>query len=1141
MALGIFIALLMKAGGYLVEPIGRRLRYVFHYSRNVENFRKEVEKLGDMRDGTLQSLNAATRNGEEIKINIHKWLAKVDGVLAEAEGLDDEIASDKRCFGGWSADWSSRYKLGKEAAMKTANIMELQGDAQFVNISFHVPPPSIVFNNDLLTFESSESTIDEIMEALHDNKCDIVVVYGMGGLGKTTLVKEVGKRAKKLKLFDQVVMAVVSQTPDLRKIQGQLGDMLGIQFREETESGRADRLFASLKYEKSILVILDDIWKSIKLADIGIPQGEEHKGCKIILTTRGANACNAMGVNMKKIPVGFLSSEESWDLFRKYVGPVIDTSTLNDVATEVARECQGLPLALVTVGRALRDKSLEGWKAALQRLKRSKSVNVDDTEDVFSCLKLSYEYLGDDETKFCFLLCCLFPEDYDIQIEGLARFAMGKRLFSDVDTMEEARRQTHEIIMHLKASCLLLDSDKEGCVKMHDMVRDLAIGIASRGNITFLVRAGLGLKEWPNMETFEDSMCISLMTSDIKKLPVGLKCPKLQMLLLGDNEGIEEFPEAFLRGMPELRVLDLSERVGFRSLLPVSSFSVNMSVLPSILSVLPSILTLPHSRPFLEHLRTLHLDRCKLGNISILGKLKMLEILSFFGSDIEILPREIGELSNLRLLDLTFCQYLRTVPANVISRLSRLEELYMGCTFKRWALKGTGQERSIACLSELVSLPRLTILCVELRHVACFPNDLLLHNLHKFEVTIGFQDSVKCYPNSKSLYLKEIETAIPIEVKTIIQLTEELTLFCAKEINIVPDISSCGLNDLKYLKIVSCDSMFSLINANEESPPVIFAALEELHLLHLDNIRALCRGSLQTPSLRKLRILTVERCNFYVSFLPFELLNNLQSLEEVTIERCENVTICFFLPRLRTEKLLGNEEHLPLSTLKRLRLVALRSLLWLWHTKQPLASLQNLTVVEIIECGGLRYLFPHSIAQSLQQLEFLKIKECSSLERIVAKAEEGNPKDCAQAVGFPNLKIVQVEGCRNLRSLLPVTTVRSLQQLNKITIIKCELLVEIISHVQEGEDEDDDEILLPKVKSFEVRDMSSLKRLCSENFSLNLPGLKDLVVDRCPMMGTFATDGPAYGLRSASKLKKVQVDGQTLSATAIQQLFSRKG
>ena len=72
----------------------------------------------------------------------------------------------------------------------------------------------------------------------------------MGGLGKTTLVKEVGKSAKEFQLFDQVLMAVVSQTPDLRKIQGQLGGMFGQKFREETEDGRADECMQNLSTRK---------------------------------------------------------------------------------------------------------------------------------------------------------------------------------------------------------------------------------------------------------------------------------------------------------------------------------------------------------------------------------------------------------------------------------------------------------------------------------------------------------------------------------------------------------------------------------------------------------------------------------------------------------------------------------------------------------------------------------------------------------------------------------------------------------------------------------------------------------------------------------------------------------------------------
>ena len=54
-----------------------------------------------------------------------------------------------------------------------------------------------------------------------------------GGIGKTTMAKVVAKKAKDDKLFDEVVMAVVSQTLDLKNIQGQIAEMLGLKFAEE--------------------------------------------------------------------------------------------------------------------------------------------------------------------------------------------------------------------------------------------------------------------------------------------------------------------------------------------------------------------------------------------------------------------------------------------------------------------------------------------------------------------------------------------------------------------------------------------------------------------------------------------------------------------------------------------------------------------------------------------------------------------------------------------------------------------------------------------------------------------------------------------------------------------------------------------
>jgi putative protein kinase ArgK-like GTPase of G3E family len=58
------------------------------------------------------------------------------------------------------------------------------------------------------------------MEALKDDKVNMIGLCGMGGVGKTTLVKEVGRRAKELQLFPEVLMATVSQNP---KVTGSNG------------------------------------------------------------------------------------------------------------------------------------------------------------------------------------------------------------------------------------------------------------------------------------------------------------------------------------------------------------------------------------------------------------------------------------------------------------------------------------------------------------------------------------------------------------------------------------------------------------------------------------------------------------------------------------------------------------------------------------------------------------------------------------------------------------------------------------------------------------------------------------------------------------------------------------------------------
>ena len=70
-----------------------------------------------------------------------------------------------------------------------------------------------------------------------------------------------------------------------------------------------------------------------------------------------------------------------------------------------------------------------------------------------------------------------------------------------------------------------------------------------------------------------------------------------------------------------------------------------------------------------------------LGDIAMIGEMKNLEILSLGLSEFKQLPGEIGLLTHLRMLDLSGCKKLQVIPANLLSRLILLEELYVGNSF----------------------------------------------------------------------------------------------------------------------------------------------------------------------------------------------------------------------------------------------------------------------------------------------------------------------------------------------------------------------------------------------------------------------------------------------------------------------------
>ncbi|XP_044478089.1 probable disease resistance protein At1g61190 [Mangifera indica] len=568
----------------LFDAAGRQIGYLLNYNDNIKALQKQAHELKATRDSIQVIIDAAARNREIILPNVQSWISEVDNVFAEAETLlEDEGNANKMCFRGWCINLRLFYRFSKQAKQKIAKITQLQEHGKFQTLSQPAPPPAGIISPTVGfsgIFKSRESIKNEIMEALKDDKVSIVGICGLGGVGKTTLVKQVGILAKEQKLFDSIVMVVVSQTPNIMNIQREIAHILDLKSLSDCPSS----LWERIKGEKRILIILDDIWRRIQLEEIGIPFGKDHGGCKIVLTSRRKNVCDQMGCD-KTFTVGTLTKQESWSLFKELVGMDAENSIISSIAREVTAECDGLPIAIVTVARALKNRECMSGVMPYNNLK------VQHQQTLKECMKVA---------------------------------------------------QTQPYILS--------------------------------------ENAGTSLKEWPKKDTFKDLMCISLMLNDIKEVLDAIECPMLQSLLLQRNSTLV-VPNNFFQGMKNLGVLDLSE--------------TQLSPLPESLS-------------FLVNLRTLYLNGCKLGDLSIIGDLSKLDILSLYGSNVREIPISFRQLTHMRLLDLNNCKKLTRITLGVISSLCKLEELYVLKSFRLWDLEGDGGDsRSNAKLAELQFLRKL--------------------------------------------------------------------------------------------------------------------------------------------------------------------------------------------------------------------------------------------------------------------------------------------------------------------------------------------------------------------------------------------------------------------------------------------------
>uniref|UniRef100_A0A0D9YQX2 Jacalin-type lectin domain-containing protein n=1 Tax=Oryza glumipatula TaxID=40148 RepID=A0A0D9YQX2_9ORYZ len=516
------------------------------------------------------------------------------------------------------------------------------------------------------------------------NKLKVISIVGVGGLGKTTLANVIYQQLRGQ--FECHAFVSVSLKPDLKKV---LSSILR-QFSEQA-------------------------WECIECALI-----ENDRGSRIITTSRvldAATPCSSE-VDHTVYKLQPLSSDNSKKLFYKRIFYCEDGCPLElkDISEKTLRKCEGVPLAIITIGSllAMRPQNLYQWDR-VHNLIGSGLEKSHHVENMRHILSISYYDLPA-HLRACFLYLSIYPEDYNIQKDQLIRrwISEGFILGEDMDTLHEGGKYFNELINRSMIQPAYIDSHgRVHACRVHDMVLDLITSLSNETNFV----TSLGGQQPTYHPNRARRLCLQNSIYDHMIRQEKMKWPRVRSLIV--------FPHA-------------------TNLLPsLSRFRI---------------------------LRVLDLEGCQdLKNHQIEGISDLFHLRSLVLKDTNIgsLPKKIGNLSCLHTLDIRHT-IITELPSTVV-HLRRLVRLLIDASVKLpdgigkmeclQEISLVGISKSPNFLKELGSLTELRILQISESTGAwhdSYENTLIdsLCNLHKIcdlyihgcKLSTEFISNIRCSP-----------------------------------------------------------------------------------------------------------------------------------------------------------------------------------------------------------------------------------------------------------------------------------------------------------------------------------------------------------------------------------------------------------
>ncbi|XP_052301342.1 disease resistance protein RPV1 [Populus trichocarpa] len=315
---------------------------------------------------------------------------------------------------------------------------------------FHLP----------LHFIGRDPLVNYINSWLQDGSHDaaIAILYGIGGVGKTTIAKSVFNQ--NIHKFEGKSFLSNFRSKDIVCLQRQLlSDILKKIVDEINDEDEGILKIKDALCCRKTLIVLDDVDKRDQFNKIIGMQNWLCKGSKIIVTTRNKGLFSANDIEWVRCKVEPLDDEKSLEIFSwNAFGQADPVDGFVEDSWRIIRHCNGLPLALGVIGSSLSGKGREIWESALQQME------VIPNFEVQKVLRISYDFLDGDYPKNLFLdIACFFN---GMDVDDVVRI---------LDGLDKGARFGIDNLIDI---CLVEINTSDQRLWMHQLVRDMGREIA---------------------------------------------------------------------------------------------------------------------------------------------------------------------------------------------------------------------------------------------------------------------------------------------------------------------------------------------------------------------------------------------------------------------------------------------------------------------------------------------------------------------------------------------------------------------------------------------------------------------------------------------------------------------------------------